>query len=370
VTARSFAARIARWQAAHGRHDLPWQKSRDPYRIWVSEIMLQQTQVATVIPFYERFIARFPDVVSLAGARDEEVMALWSGLGYYARARNLLAAARHVVANGGKFPAAFEALVALPGIGRSTAGAISAFASGERRAILDGNVRRVLARHAGAAGDPASAKVLANLWATAEARLPARGIESYTQGMMDLGATVCSVREPACAKCPVAVDCVAHAEKRWHELPGKRRKAKAQRRATHMLLVIDRGEVLLEKRAAAGIWGGLWSLPEAADAESVAKVARYWRLQPKGIEALPAFEHAFTHFTLQITPWRVHARKSDFLPAHGVWLSLADVEGAALPSPVKKLLRREASAGAGTGAAPRAAAKRPSARAASASRRS
>jgi A/G-specific adenine glycosylase len=370
VTARSFAARIARWQAAHGRHDLPWQQSRDPYRIWVSEVMLQQTRVATVIPYYQRFMARFPDVHSLAGAHDDEVMALWSGLGYYARARNLLAAARAVEAGGGEFPATFDALLALPGIGRSTAAAISAFATGERRAILDGNVRRVLARHTGTAGDPSDAKVLADLWAVAESRLPARGIEGYTQGLMDLGATVCTVREPACVRCPVAVDCIAHVEKRWHELPAKRRRAKAQRRATHMLVVIDRGEVLLEKRPAAGIWGGLWSLPEAPDAQSVEKVAREWRLRPRTIEAVAAFEHAFTHFTLAITPWRVHARRPDTVPAQGVWLSLADLEGAALPSPVKQLLRREASAAAGTGAAPRAAAKRPSARAASASRRS
>ena len=370
MTARSFAARIARWQATHGRHDLPWQKSRDPYRIWVSEIMLQQTQVATVIAYYERFVARFPDVISLASARDDEVMALWSGLGYYARARNLLAAARAVAAAGGTFPATFDALVALPGIGRSTAAAISAFASGERRAILDGNVRRVLARHAGAAGDPSNAKVLANLWAIAESRLPARGIERYTQGLMDLGATVCAVREPDCARCPVAVDCVARVEERWHELPGKRRKSKGRRRATHMLLVVDRGEVLLEKRPAEGIWGGLWSLPEAPAAESVEQVAREWRLQPRGIEALAAFEHAFTHFTLEITPWRVRARKPARLPASGVWLSLADLEGAALPSPVKGLLRREASAAAGSGAAPRGGASRRSARGASASRRS
>ena len=370
MTAPSFGSRIVRWQAAHGRHDLPWQASRDPYRIWVSEIMLQQTQVAAVIPYFERFMARFPTVEALARAEAGEVMSLWSGLGYYARARNLHRAARAVAESGGAFPTRFEALVALPGIGRSTAAAISAFAAGERRAILDGNVRRVLARHAGEAADPSSAKGLARLWSLAEARLPSRAIEAYTQGLMDLGATVCTARNPACGRCPVATDCIARREERWHELPGKRRKAARARRSVAMLLVIDRGEVLLEKRPASGIWGGLWSLPEAPDAESVPAAARAWGLAPRRIEALEAFEHAFTHFTLAVTPWRIHAPRPRRAPANGVWLALAEIEGAALPSPVRKLLRRSASAGAGTGAAPRAAASRRSARGASASRRS
>src|SRR3954471_12218954 len=206
----TFAADIVSWQRTHGRHDLPWQGTRDAYRIWLSEIMLQQTQVATVLPYFERFLARFPAVSDLAAADVDDVMRLWSGLGYYARARNLHAAARAVVErHGGMFPVDFESLATLPGIGRSTASAIAAFASGERRAILDGNVRRVLSRHAGIEGDPSRASVLAAFWTAAESRLPRDGIESYTQGMMDLGASVCMPRDPHCPLCPVSADCVA-----------------------------------------------------------------------------------------------------------------------------------------------------------------
>src|SRR5687767_15156000 len=264
-----FAAALLRWFDVSGRKHLPWQQQITPYRVWLSEIMLQQTQVATVIPYYERFVARFPNVAELARASEDEVLALWSGLGYYARGRNLLRAARAVAErHAGRFPDRFEDLVELPGIGRSTAGAIAAIAGGERRAILDGNVRRVLARHAGIGGDPASAGVASRLWALAEARLPARGIETYTQGMMDLGAQVCTARRPACGACPVAADCVAHIEDRVAELPGKRARRAAVRRRVSMLVVLSGGEVLLEKRAPAGIWGGLWSLPEAeADAD-------------------------------------------------------------------------------------------------------
>jgi A/G-specific adenine glycosylase len=378
---RSFASRITRWQSRHGRHDLPWQGRRDSYRIWISEIMLQQTQVATVIPYYERFIARFPDVHSLAAASDDEVMSLWSGLGYYARARNVLAAARRVATSGGEFPGTFDALVELPGIGRSTAAAIAAFATGERRAILDGNVRRVLARHAGVDGDPANAKVVERFWEVADSRLPRSAIEPYTQGLMDLGATVCTARKPACRACPVAVDCVARTEDRVDELPGKRRRAKRARKRIAMLIVTDRGEVLVEKRPPKGIWGGLWSLPECAEGDV-----------PKGAERLEPFTHTFTHFTLAVTPWRIHGRRAAAEKPNTLWLPFAQVEGAALPSPVKKLLRslsptlshaktfagargrggskRSASAASGTGAAPRGASTRRSARGASASRRS
>ena len=319
--------------------------------------MLQQTQVSTVIPYYERFVARFPDVRSLGAASDDDVMSLWSGLGYYARARNLLAAARKVAAGGGEFPRTFEALVELPGIGRSTAAAIAAFSSGERRAILDGNVRRVLARHAGVGGDSSGARVLEALWGVAESRLPARAIEPYTQGLMDLGATVCTVREPACPGCPVAADCVARNEGRIAELPGRKRRVKGETRRIAMLVAINRGEVLLEKRPSRGIWGGLWSLPECAPGEV-----------PRGAEPLPPFTHAFTHFTLEVAPWRVRDVPNAREPL--IWLAIADLEGAALPSPVKKLLRRSVSAASGNGGAPRGASKRRSARGASASRRS
>jgi A/G-specific adenine glycosylase len=337
-----FARRIVAWQREHGRHDLPWQRTRDAYRIWLSEIMLQQTQVATVIPYYERFVARFPDVRALAAASEDEVLALWSGLGYYARARNLHRAARRVIeAHDGKFPVNSAELVELPGVGRSTAAAVAAFSSGERGAILDGNVRRVLSRHAGIAGDPSRPATLAAYWREAEARVPRRHIESYTQGMMDLGANVCLSRSPHCMLCPVAQDCVARIEGRIAELPGKRVRAAAKRRRIAMLVVISRGEVLLEKRPSSGIWGGLWSLPEASVDEAPKKVlARDWGIDAD-VERLEPFEHAFTHFTLEVEPWRARPRKSsrvaDGKPA--MWLPLSEIAGAALPAPVKRLLK-------------------------------
>ncbi|HLX24230.1 MAG TPA: A/G-specific adenine glycosylase [Usitatibacter sp.] len=338
-----FGERVVEWQRRHGRHGLPWQGTRDAYRIWLSEIMLQQTQVATVIPYYERFVARFPAVRSLAAANEDDVLALWSGLGYYARARNLHRAARQVVETlGGVFPVRFAALVELPGVGRSTAAAIAAFASGERGAILDGNVRRVLARHAGIEGDPSQAATLARYWREAEMRLPEGGIEAYTQGMMDLGADVCLPRNPRCTLCPVSQDCIARIDGRIGELPGKRTRTAARRKRIAMLVVISKGEVLLEKRPPSGIWGGLWSLPEADADEAPKKVlARDWGIDAADVERLEPFEHAFTHFTLEVEPWRATPRKSTRL-AEGkpaMWLPLSDVAGAALPAPVKRLLR-------------------------------
>ena len=337
-----FASRIVRWQREHGRHGLPWQDTRDAYRIWLSEIMLQQTQVAAVLPYYERFLARFPGVAALASAAQDDVLALWSGLGYYARARNLHRAAQEVVArHGGVFPTSFDALATLPGIGRSTAAAIAAFASGERRAILDGNVRRVLARHAGIEGDPTRASVSASLWSTAESRLPPCDIEAYTQGMMDLGASVCTARDPRCLLCPVNADCVARHDDRIAELPGRKARAAPRRKRIAMLVVLRGGEVLLEKRAPAGIWGGLWSLPEAGADEAPAEaLARGWGLAAAQVLPLAPFEHAFTHFTLEVAPWRIQLARGSKLAEGkaGTWLSLEDVKGAALPSPVKKLL--------------------------------
>ena len=338
----AFAARMIAWQRSHGRHGLPWQESRDAYRIWLSEVMLQQTQVATVIPYYQRFLARFPTVADLAAASEDDVLSLWSGLGYYARARNLHRAAQEVVArHGGVFPSDSASLAELPGIGRSTAAAIAAFASGERGAILDGNVRRVIARHAGIGGDPSSAAVVAALWAAADARLPDDGIEPYTQGMMDLGAGICTVRKPACLLCPVAADCVARSEDRIDELPGKRARRASPRRRVAMLVVLSRGEVLLEKRPPTGIWGGLWSLPEAPADGDLGVALASWGFDGAAVEPLAPFEHAFTHFTLEVTPWRVRPSKPPQLAAErrATWLPLSDLAGAALPSPIRKLLQ-------------------------------
>ena len=356
-----FAARVVHWQRTHGRNDLPWQGTRDPYRVWLSEVMLQQTQVATVIPYYARFLERFPDVEALAAASEEEVLALWSGLGYYARGRNLLRAARHVVErHAGRFPARFEDLAELPGVGRSTAGAIAAIAGGERRAILDGNVRRLLARHVGIGGDPTSTAVLGKMWQAAESRLPTRDIGAYTQGVMDLGAQVCTARNPRCEACPVAADCVARIEQRVAELPGRRARKAPPVRRVQMLVIVAHGDVLLQKRPSAGIWGGLWSLPEVAEGdEPVGALRRTFGLTVASSEALAPFEHAFTHFRLEVKPWLLRARRPATLAAeHGAtWLPLSELTGAALPAPVKKLLRSVA-ASSGTGAAPRAAATR------------
>jgi len=347
----SFAARVSAWQRRHGRRDLPWQGARDPYRIWVSEIMLQQTQVATVIPYFERFMARFPDVEALARASEEEVMRHWSGLGYYARARNLHRGAQEVVArHGGRFPATAAEVEALPGIGRSTAAAILAFSSGARLAILDGNVKRVLARHFGVEGAVDSASVLRELWTLAESLLPARGIETYTQGLMDLGATVCGRSRPDCAACPVRDTCVALRDGRVAELPGRRPARAARVREIAMLVVVSGGEVLLEKRPGSGIWGGLWSLPEAPPSlDPVAHAAKAMGVRAVAAEALPPFRHAFTHFTLAVTPWLLrtgHRAARAREPSGSTWLALGEVRSAALPAPVKRLLASLADRGA------------------------
>lgn len=326
------------------RRDLPWRRTRDPYPIWVSEVMLQQTTVRAVGPYYEAFLARFPTVDTLALASEEDVLAAWSGLGYYHRARNLHRGARHVVEHhAGRFPRSLEAALAVPGVGLYTASAVLSIAYGAALPVVDGNVRRVLARHAGVAGTPTGAATLARLWGVAEARLPERDVEAYTQGMMDLGAQVCTVRNPACDRCPVALDCVARVEGRTGELPGRRARAPKRRKRIGMLVVVSGGEVLLEKRPAEGIWGGLWSLPEIdAAADPRRELARGWGLAARSTKALAPFEHPFTHYTLEVTPWLVRPRRGASLAARdrATWLALAELAGAALPSPVRRLLER------------------------------
>jgi A/G-specific adenine glycosylase len=304
---------LVAWHVRSGRHDLPWQQQRTLYRVWVSEIMLQQTQVATVIPYFERFMARFPDVSALAGAALDEVLHLWTGLGYYARARNLHRAAQQVVElHGGVMPADFDALHALPGIGRSTAGAILSLAAGQRHPILDGNVKRVLARVFGIEGDVGTREVETRMWQLADACTPAHAVDTYTQAIMDLGATVCVRSRPACLLCPLQPECSAASTGRQHELPRpKARTPRAARRArtVFMLLAVDAdGAVLLERRPTRGIWGGLWSLPEfdseAALAGHARSLLRGRALQQPDWQprALGSLEHAFTHFDLTIHP--------------------------------------------------------------------
>ncbi|MDH4173057.1 MAG: A/G-specific adenine glycosylase [Betaproteobacteria bacterium] len=316
---QDFASRLTAWQRRHGRHDLPWQGTRDPYRIWLAEVMLQQTQVDTVIPYYERFLARFPRVRALAAATEDEVLRLWSGLGYYARGRNLHAAARQVAAKG-RFPTTQEGLAALPGIGRSTAAAIAVFAFGRRAAILDGNVKRVLARRFGVQG----AKMQ---WALAEKLLPRRGVRAYTQALMDLGATLCTRTRPRCERCPVARACVARREGRIAELPAPRTRKPLPLKRANWYVYMRQGEVLLERRPGAGLWGGLWTFPEA-------------RLpaMPRG-RKLAALEHGFTHFRLRAQPWLCPVRGATPQAAGRLWLDIAAATGAAVPAPVRTVLR-------------------------------
>ena len=337
---KSFSSRIIHWQQRHGRHALPWQASRDPYRIWLSEIMLQQTQVATVIPYFERFVARFPDLRALAAAHEDEVLALWSGLGYYSRARNLHAAARAILEHhGGDFPASPDAIEQLPGVGRSTAAAIAALAFGQRCAILDGNVRRVLARHSGIAGWPGDKKVETALWQVAESHLPDTAIAAYTQGMMDLGALVCTRSQPACAACPVNADCAACLQRRTAELPTPRPKKTLPERRVQMLLLLDRGKLMLEKRPAKGIWGGLWSLPEfPVDGDAAAACRDRYGFVAQSQHALPRLSHSFTHFRLHIEPVRLQLAPRQATVAGQIWLRPADALDAALPAPVRKLV--------------------------------
>ena len=346
-----FATALIAWERRAGRRGLPWQHTRDPYRIWLSEVMLQQTQVATVIPYFERFVASFPDVASLAAAPVERVLEHWSGLGYYRRAHLLHRAARAIVTkHGGAFPRDVAEIAALPGIGRSTAAAIAAFAFGTRGAILDGNVKRVLARHAGIAGVATNPAVERELWARAEVLLPQRDIETYTQALMDLGATVCLRRRPRCDVCPIAGDCVARREHRTDTLPERAVRKALPRRATTVLLIERQGEVLLERRPNVGIWAGLWSLPELADGSRAAADCRArFAADVRPGKPLPAIEHGFTHFLLTLHPlpcavrdWPHRVESPGLL-----WLPLAEVGGAALPAPIKKLLRARAGAAQG-----------------------
>ena len=338
-----FAEHLIAWQREHGRHDLPWQRTCDPYAIWLSEIMLQQTQVATVIPYYLRFRERFPDIRSLAQADDNEVLRLWSGLGYYSRARNLHQAAQLIVErHGGAFPTVLADIEALPGIGRSTASAIAGFAFGARAAILDGNVKRVLTRHFGVAGYPGERAVEQQLWALAESLLPRRDIEAYIQGSMDLGATICVTKRPDCNRCPVADTCVAHAQNRVHELPTPRPRKALPTRDTNMVVLVHAGEVLLQKRPATGIWGGLWCFPEVDDEAEARRIGeRLYGCEVSSTQRLGLRKHSFTHFHLNITPLLTHvSRRVPRAAQPGVvWLSVEDALAGALPTPAKRILR-------------------------------
>ena len=339
-----FATRLLAWFDEHGRHDLPWQHPRSAYRVWVSEIMLQQTRVETVIPYFLAFIERFPDVRALAQAPVDEVLHLWSGLGYYARARNLHQAARVLVErHGGAFPSERDALEGLPGIGRSTAAAILAQAFGQPEAILDGNVRRVLARHAGVEGWPGSRGVQRRLWSLAEARVPGFRMADYTQAIMDLGATVCTRSRPDCAQCPLAAGCVALAQDRVAELPTPRPgRALPVRTRWAGLLHAPEG-VYLERRIASGIWGGLYSLPEREHSGELRDwILSRWPEARAIASPVKCIGHVFSHYrlNLQILPFRLPPGACGIMDGEqAIWYNSRLPVRVGLPAPIERFLR-------------------------------
>ena len=340
----NFSDRVLVWFERHGRKHLPWQQGVTPYRVWVSEIMLQQTQVATVIPYYERFMARYPRVEHLAAAPVDEVLHHWSGLGYYARARNLHRAARQVCTEfGGEFPEDMAGLQSLPGIGRSTAAAILSLAAGQRQTILDGNVKRVLARYFAEPGWPGRSAVMKRLWELAESLTPEQQVAAYNQAMMDLGAGVCTRTKPDCSHCPLSDDCTALRLGQQQDFPGRKPKKSLPQRAVRMLLVRDSaGTVLLERRPPTGVWGGLWCLPElATDADPLGWCAD--RLQKSAImgRTLAPRRHTFSHFHLDIEPVEILLKQPGCGVLEGdqrLWYNLRQPEAVGLAAPVARLL--------------------------------
>ncbi len=339
-----FSERLLVWFERCGRKDLPWQQNVTPYRVWVSEIMLQQTQVQTVIPYFKRFMQRFPEVASLASAERDDVLSYWSGLGYYARARNLHKAATSICTHhDGQFPDAFDAVVALPGIGRSTAGAILSLALHQRHAILDGNVKRVLARHAAIAGWPGTSSVASDLWDVAERITPTAQVADYTQAIMDLGATVCTRRKPACADCPVSSDCRALQLGRVEDYPGRKLKVRKPLRTTTMILATIDDRVYLERRPEAGIWGGLWSLPEVTGQSVSCWVTEVLGGEASETQHWELLRHSFSHYDLDIQPIVVRIESQPGTVADSgarVWHGLDDAPPGGLAAPVMKLINQ------------------------------
>ena len=353
---------VVAWQRRHGRHHLPWQGTRDPYRIWLSEIMLQQTQVATVTAYYLRFLQRFPDIAALAAATQDEVMPYWAGLGYYARARNLHRCAQVVVEQwGGAFPATSAQIAQLPGIGRSTAAAIAAFSYGERSPIMDGNVKRVFTRYFGIYGETSTRLTEQALWTTAETLLvaasPDLDMAAYTQGLMDLGSECCTRSRPDCPVCPLRDGCYAYRNDKQQELPTpKKKKASPERQCTMLILEHD-GCILLELQPSPGIWGGLWSLPRYDDEPQLLAACADWVDAPARAQRMAALTHVFTHFRLHIEPWYLKnagsalaptlpdqtadSGQAGALPEVGParrWVPIDALDAAALPAPVRKIL--------------------------------
>ena len=346
MSPEQFSSAVLEWFDRNGRHDLPWQQGINPYRVWVSEIMLQQTQVSTVLNYFDRFMAALPDVQALAEAPEDEVLHLWTGLGYYTRARNLQKTAKIVMQQyGGEFPRDVEKLTELPGIGLSTAGAIASISMGLRAPILDGNVKRVLARYTAQEGYPGEPKVAKALWANAERFTPHTRVNDYTQAMMDLGATLCTRSKPSCLLCPLERSCEAHLLGLEIRYPvPKPRKAIPQRRTLMPMLANRDGAILLYRRPSSGLWGGLWSLPELDDPADIEHLVAQHALKRGTTEPLEGLVHTFSHFQLAIEPWlvRVEEPAGHVAEADWLWYNLATPPRLGLAAPVKKLLKRAA----------------------------
>ncbi|MFK8067710.1 MAG: A/G-specific adenine glycosylase [Gammaproteobacteria bacterium] len=341
-----FSQAILHWFDKHGRHDLPWQKNPTPYRVWVSEIMLQQTQVITVIPYYERFLHSFPSIDALAKADIDQVLHHWSGLGYYARGRNLHKAAQLVVnEHQGQFPTSFDQIIALPGIGRSTAGAILSLSMHQRFAILDGNVKRVLTRFNAIEGWPGKKEIEQKLWKIAEKNTPKKNVDSYAQAIMDLGATVCTRSKPKCQNCPVEKDCLARKLDRQKDFPtSKPKKSLPTKEKVFLILKNDQGEILLEKRPPTGIWGGLWSLPEFDhDSDPKNIFEKRFGLKINNPEKQQPVRHTFSHFHLEITPVIAEIKNNPTMimePGQTLWYKADQIKNIGLAAPVAKLLQK------------------------------
>jgi A/G-specific adenine glycosylase len=343
--------RVLDWFDHFGRKDLPWQQDINPYRVWLSEIMLQQTQVGTVIPYFQRFTAELPTMQALAAADDDKVLHLWTGLGYYSRARNLHKTAKQVCADyQGQLPDTVEALCELPGIGRSTAGAIVSIAFQQPAAILDGNVKRVLARYHAVDGWPGQGSVLKTLWAHAEQHAPKKRVADYSQAMMDLGATLCTRSRPGCDSCPLSTDCIAHSQQNPQIYPGKKPKKVMPVKTTQMLIIKNPdGDILLEKRPASGIWGGLWIFPqlENPQLDSEQQASHYCldqlSQQPANIEIWPQYRHTFSHYHLDITPVLIQLDRQPAMAMESerqLWYNLQQPAEIGLAAPIKKLLAK------------------------------